>query len=382
MSMTKQDLKTAHSELQETQAAAREVLAALGATDAPALLYFASAAHDLAAIAKEFAQALPNTVAVGCTTAGEFIAGKGNLQKSLVAMTLPQGSVKRAEAVLIENLEQMAGNAGAVLKELAARWGKELRDLDPKRFVGLVLPDGLSLQEETLMDALGDAAPDLLIVGGSAGDDLQFKATYIGVGDKVATNASALVLMEMNVPFEVVKSSHFAPTSKTLTATRVDEATRTVYEFDGRPAVEAYAEAIGLTRDQIDTPVMAANPIGLVIGDDPFVRSFQRVNEDGSMVLYSNVLEGSEVTILQGGDMVEKTREAVQEAVDHLGGTVSGAIVFNCILRWVEGEGKVCNPMVFKELERRGIPGIGFHTYGEQFLGHINQTVTMLCIGV
>lgn len=376
-----QELKTAHSQLQDSKAAAQEVLEALGAVESPFLLYFASASHDLGAIAREFSQAHPATLAFGCTTSGEYITGPGNLKNSLVAMTLPKIAVKRAEAALIENFKEQAANAGAVLKDLAARWGKDVRDLDSRRFVGIVLPDGLSLQEETLMDALGDAAPELLIVGGSAGDDLQFKATYVGVGDKVVTNGAALVLLEMDVPFEVVKSTHFAPTSKTLTATRVDEATRTVYEFDGRPAVEAYAEAIGMEPGQVDIPVMAANPIGLVIGDDPFVRSFQRVNEDGSMVLYSNVLEGSEVTLLRGGDMVEKTREAVEQAIAQLGGNVSGAILFNCILRWVEAEGKICNPAVFKELDRRGIPGVGFQTYGEQFLGHINQTVTMLCIG-
>ena len=36
-----------------------------------------------------------------------------------------------------------------------------------------------------------------------------------------------------------------------LTATKVNEATREVLEFDGRPAVEAYAEVVGCSIEEV-----------------------------------------------------------------------------------------------------------------------------------
>lgn len=374
-----QGVKTTYSQHQDSRAAGRELAEGLGA-EASLVVFFASIEHDVAVLAATLQQAMPQAVVTGCTTAGELISGKGCISKSVVAIALPRSIVKRVEGALLENLTLTAGNAGDVLRELSQRWGQDVRSLDPERFVGLVLPDGLSLREETLMDALGDAAPDLLVVGGSAGDDLQFKGTRIALGGKVGGNAAALLLLEVSVPFRAVKSSHFVPTDRTFIATKVDEATRTVYEFDGRPALEVYAEALGLAPEAVDVSVMAANPIGLVIGDDPFVRSFQQVGEHGEMRLYSNVLSGSEVTLLKGGDMVESTRRLIEGVEQELGG-MSGALTFNCILRWVEAENTGCTQAVYATLGEKEIPAIGFQTYGEQYLGHINQTVTMLCFG-
>ena len=371
---------TGYSQQTNSDAAVKEVLEALRGMEPSLVVFFASTDHDVPAIAAELKKAFPSSVVTGCTTAGELISGPGCLNKSLVVMALPKQVILRAEGVLIENLNENATKAGDFLRELAKRWGQDVRSLDPNRFVGLVLPDGLSLQEESLMDALGDAAPDLLVVGGSAGDDLQFKGTQVALGDKAVGNAAALLLLEVGVPYRAIKNSHFVPTEKTFIATRVDEATRTIFEFDGRPAVEAYAEALGLTPADINVGVMAANPIGLVIGDDPFVRSFQQIGDQGEMRLYSNVLSGSEVTLLKGGDMVKTTRTLI-EGVEKDLGKLSGALTFNCILRWVEAENLGCTQEVYSVLGEKRIPAIGFQTYGEQYLGHINQTVTMLCFG-
>ncbi len=380
MLSTIRGVATAHSSLTDSSAAAREVLSAIPAEGTALLIFFASSSYDLGIITQTLQAALPETLVIGCTTAGELVSGQGSLKQSLVAMALPRTVITRAEGILIENLADRAKSAGEDLRALASRWGKDVRTLDPSRFVGLVLPDGLSLMEEALMDALGDAAPDLLVVGGSAGDDLKFTGTYVALGEKSATNASVLVMLEVGVPFTVVKNTHFVPTERMLVATRVDEATRTVYEFDGRPALEAYAEALGISPEAVDVPVMAANPVGLVIGDDPFVRSFMRLGENGSMILAAQILEGSILTLLRGTDMVEATRRLAADVQQELG-AVSAAITFNCIFRWVEAEGQDCASAVYKVFDEQEIPLVGFNTYGEQYLGHINQTVTMLCFG-
>jgi hypothetical protein len=117
-----------------------------------------------------------------------------------------------------------------------------------------------------------------------------------------------------------------------------------------------------------------SNPIGLIDEDNLFVRSPQQVDGD-SILFYCNILEGMELTLLKSGDIVADTRKAIADKLRAFG-PISGLINFHCILRTLElkhqnatGEyGKV-----FKD-----IPTIGFSTYGEEFLGHINQTSTML----
>jgi hypothetical protein len=374
-----QSLTTAVSQATDTRAAALEILDQLAGPQA-FVIYFAGTAHDHGLLARELAAGLPGVPMIGCSTAGEVATGTGFLSGSVVAMGLSPDAVARVAVGACAPLATEAGKAGAVLQQLAKELGQDARSLDPARFVGIVLPDGLSLMEETVMDSLGDAAPDLIVVGGSTGDDLKFQTTYVTVNGQVVPNAAALALLEMKVPFVVSKSTHFRPTGKTLVATKVDEATRTVYEFDGKPAQQAYAEAIGKTPADLDTALMAAHPIGLVIGDDPFVRSLQRLGDQGSLVFYSNVLEGSIVSLMEPGDMVAVTNAALDELERELG-TVTGMIAFTCILRWVEAQTCDMTQAMYADVKRRGIPMVGFNTYGEQYLGHINQTVTFLAMG-
>jgi hypothetical protein len=375
----KRTVTTAVSTATDTAAAALEVLGQLSGPQA-FVIYFAGSDHDHELLARTLSAGLTGVPMIGCSTAGEVSTETGFLKGSLVALAFSPDAVARAAVGVCQPLATDAAKAGDTLRQLARELGHEARDLDPAKYVGLVLPDGLSLQEEVLMDALGDAAPDLIVVGGSTGDDLKFQTTFTSVNGQVYPNSAALALLEMKVPFVISKSTHFRPTGKTFVATKVDEATRTVYEFDGKPAQEAYAAAIGKTPAELDTAIMAAHPIGLVIGDDPFVRSLQRKGEQGSLVFYSNVLEGSIVSLLEPGDMVAVTNAALDDLEKELG-TVTGMLAFTCILRWVEADVCDTTKTLYADVKRRGIPMVGFNTYGEQYLGHINQTVTFLAVG-
>jgi hypothetical protein len=57
-------------------------------------------------------------------------------------------------------------------------------------------------------------------------------------------------------------------------------------------------------------------------------------------------------------------------------GNISGIVNFNCILRTLELEQKMLTGK-YGELFT-DIPTIGFSTYGEQYIGHVNQTATIL----
>jgi len=93
------------------------------------------------------------------------------------------------------------------------------------------------------------------------------------------------------------------------------------------------------------------------------------------MIFYCNLKEGVELSILKSEDIVRDTKKVLEEKKKEIG-KFSALINFNCILRTLELENK-------KQTEAYGklftdIPAIGFSTYGEQYIGHINQTATML----
>ena len=74
-------------------------------------------------------------------------------------------------------------------------------------------------------------------------------------------------------------------------------------------------------------------------------------------------------------NIIIDTKQAIENKIAEMG-TVSGIINFHCILRTLELEQKNQTEAYGKIFS--DIPTIGFSTYGEEYIGHMNQTSTML----
>jgi hypothetical protein len=350
----------------------------LGSEEPAAVLYFASSRYDPTEIAGPMAEAFPDAVTIGCSTAGEFtdtVTGTNGIS----AIALPFGILTGALAALGDLDGDVTKGMWSAVHELEDCLEIPLRDLDPSCHLGFVLIDGLSLAEEKVNEVLGNAAPVLDIVGGSAGDDLAFDHTWVAVGHKISYHGAALLVCQTAVPFHVMKTCSFTPTGRVLRITEADVATRTVLSFDGRTAADVYAEAVGVRRDALDDSVWMSHPVGLMINGQPWIRSPQAVTPEGHVVFYAQILPGMEVEVMEATDMVADTRNAVTEARTALGDQVSGAVLFNCILRRLEMDAKRMGTPFLESFD--GLPLAGFHTYGETWLGHVNQTLTGVVFG-
>jgi len=222
------------------------------------------------------------------------------------------------------------------------------------------------------MEKIGDST-DITFIGGAAGDDLKLEATYVYANGRAYANAALLALLRVDRGFDIIKTQSFRNTDKKLIPTKTNESKRQVLEFNNKPAIVAYAEALGVSPDMAAQRFMH-NPLGLMSWDDPFVRSPQRV-KDGSMVFFCRVNKGIPLTVLEARDMISDTQKALEDKQKKLG-SIAGLINFNCILRTQELEQKGLTEqygLLFND-----IPTVGLSTYGEEYLGHINQTATML----
>jgi hypothetical protein len=341
-----------------------------GSCEPLAVLCFASSAYDQPEISRQLSAAFPRACVMGCSTAGEISSG-AMMTGSVVSMFLGSDTLESACCAVVPDLRNEISIRGAFSK-LESYFGTPVSAMDPNQYLGLILVDGLSGAEERLMEKIGDYT-DLNFVGGSAGDDLKFQKTHVFCNGQAYTNAAMLALLRVKKGFEILKTQSFQPTDSILVATEVDEGARTVLQFNHKPALNAYAEALAVSPEQAPTLFMQ-HPLGLMIGGDPFVRSPQRTDGQ-SIVFYCNIKEGMELRVLTGGDIVAETRAVVEARKRALEG-ISGLIDFHCILRTLElrSENR-CHQYgsIFRD-----IPTIGFSTYGEEYLGHINQTSTML----
>jgi len=332
-------------------------------------IYFASTKYNPADLSRLMQGSFPESTLLGCTTAGE-ICGDKMLTGSVVAMFLGDDVVEDVACVVVDIGEK--AQLAEALHDLARHFKCLISSLDVRKHVGVILIDGLSGAEERLMETLGGLT-DLFIVGGSAGDDMEFRSTQVMANGQAYTNAAVLLIVRLREGFDILKTQSFQVTEKVLVANQVDEAHRKVIQFNHMPALDAYAAAINVAPEVAATRFMR-HPLALIIQGEPYVRSPQRV-EDRSIFFFCQIKQGMQLRVLNATDIVADTRFALA-AKKHELGQIRGLLNFHCILRTLQlrAENR-CDryAALFSE-----IPSVGFSTYGEEYLGHINQTSTML----
>ena len=366
-----ENFKIARSEIKDAVEAVKSLKEQLSGIDAGMVLYFVSTSYPVETICREMADAFAEAQTVGCTTAGEMITGSMGV-KSIVAMAFGKDTLKYLKVEVLENIQTDTECVAKAFKSFETSLGKRMKTLDPERYVGMVLFDGLSRCEEAINDMMGNLT-NVPFVGGTAGDDLTFKGTYQFHNGRVYTDAAILLLMEPTNGYAILKTQSAELTDIRLTPTKVNEKRRAVNEFDGKPAAVAYAEALGVSVDDLPK-YFAERPVGLVFDEkNIFIRSPQEILEDGSVTFGSAIKEGLELNVVQATDIVAGTVNALQNACD-----AKAIVDFNCAYRFVELTAK--NQLQAYSEIFGNVPTIGFSTYGESYIGHMNQTSTMLLL--
>lgn len=342
------------------------------------MLVFHSTRQDPHAIAAELSKRFPGVPFAGCTTAGEHLNGQ-HYNGSLVLTGIHSPEIRWRVAV-IESLKDF-DEAGArrTADELLQSLELDRDDISPEKQFCLNFIDGLSLKEEVVSALLAEALEGIPLLGGSAGDDLQFKKTHVLAQGKAYAGAAVIVMADSQLPFRVIKHQHFLQTPAQLVVTKVDTPQRRVYELDGMPAVEAYAAALGVTPEQLTGDVSFVHPLMFRVNNEFYVRSIQKIESDGSIIFYCGVEEGM-VLEVGGHEVIDEALQRAMQAEE-----ISKAELFiacNCILRALETQQEKKHEVLGKITSRLSPHIIGFDTYGEQLNGlHFNQTLVGLALG-
>lgn len=367
---------TAHSRLSDSASAAAELVAQLAGTAPRCIIFFAGIAHDGGVIGERLLAAHPDALVLGCSSNGEF-SNHGYGKDGVVALSLGSDKVGRAALALAE----LDGGIDSGIKKAAAtlgeRLGTPLRELSPERYIGIALLEGAKGQEERINEALGNVAPILPFVGGSAGDNIRFDRTWVFADGKLSYNGCAMLCLELLVPFVVLKTCNFVATDTEITITKADVERRLILEIDGQPAARRYAELVGVPETALGFATFLDNPLGLMVDDEPWLRSGVRPEGD-ALFFACSVVPGMRLNRMRATDLVEDARAALARASAVLGGPPSAGILFNCAYRMLEAQIKGSEAAYHQLLS--GFTHAGLHSNGESYLGHINQTLTGLLI--
>ncbi len=344
-----------------------ELAAALAEALAPRegelILVFVDSALEPDLVAPALDRALAPATVVGCTSSGE-IAGPVT-SGTAVALALGPPSV-RFGVELAASLSSGPLRAGrdAVTRALA-RLGLTADTLDPRRHVVLTLHDGHANSAEAFCLGTAAAATGIGLVGGVASHVLDSPVRpAVFVGGLAHRDAGVVVVLDSNLPFEVISSEHMQPTPLRVVVTSADATGRLIHELDGYPAAERWRELVaGLgVVGPITTATAARFPFATYIGERPYVRSIVDVGQV-TLRVAAAVDEGAVLRIMQAGDLVASTQAALDGVRDRLGSLVA-VIAFSCIARHTEAADRGARG----ELDRlyAALPLCGFHSFGEQ----------------
>lgn len=346
------------------------IQAGLGPGPFALVLLFVSNHADFDAITAAAHARISAGHVVACTTAGE-IGARGYEEGQIVALGLGPAHF-RASCYMVDPLDQIAPQAEI---DHLIRSRVALADSAPdytSEFAFLAI-DGLSLREDELAAVLSSGLGGIPLFGGSAGDGIAFKRTYLSLDGETRENAAVVTLVRSKCPIRVFSLNHLTPTGTKMVVTEADPALRVVRQINAEPAAREYARIVGKMPDQLDQFTFAAHPVVVQLGGRHHVRAIQRVNDDGELVFFSAIDEGMVLTLAD----TEAMAPHLDAELSRLSDRTAPAMILgcDCILRRLEAEQMQQTAPVSNVLRRHNVRG--FSTYGEQ-LGalHVNHTMT------
>lgn len=354
--------------------------------DSPQTLVLAFGASQLAADApalRTLVAAFPQSVVLGCSTAGE-IAGPEVNDHSLSVAVARFDHTRLALAVAEVTQAAQSGAAGAQLAQQLRAGGEDLCAV-------FMLSDGLSVNGTPLVQALAQGlGAGVTISGGLAGDGSAFQRTWVLAGGQLRQGCVAAVGL-YGTRLQVGSGCQggwmdFGPERR---ITRSDG--NVLYELDGKPALDLYKSylgdlAQGLPGSALRFPLSIRRP-----GSDapPLVRTILAIDEAARSLTFAGDMPlGHAARLMRttNDSLIDSAAQASATALQ--GASPSGQALLvsvSCVgRRLVLGERAEEEVESVLEAAPPGTGHVGFYSYGEISPGPAggasdlhNQTMTV-----
>lgn len=251
--------------------------------------------------------------------------------------------------------------------------------IDAHDTLSITFIDGLSASESFLMEAVYASGKfPCLMVGGSAGGKLDFKATYLFANGQVLENHAVMVFCKLqpSMRYGILKSQNFKSTGKSFVVVEAEAEKRTVSTVldpntgEMVSIVAGMARVLGCAASEVQSR-LSGFTFGIELEGENFVRSVASINIDaGTASFYCDINAGDKLYLLQATDFIEQTVRDVKTFL--LDKPEPVAVIMNdCILR------RLGNATSLGKMPKLwSAPTAGFSTFGELLGININQTLT------
>jgi hypothetical protein len=314
---------------------------------------------------------------VGCTALGVIGAGKPSGEPAVSALGL-YGDWLRVGVGIAPELSKAALIRGRdAVRQAAEGLGLTAATLDPGRHVAITLVDGRFNHEEAFCISSAAAAPQIRFVGGGASSRLDREPrTHVWATGTVHTDAAIVVVLDSDLPFHAVTSSHLEPAQLKTVVTAASG--RVIDELDGRPAATRFRQLLGSIGETVDDQ----NPVhsfARYIDGVPYVRSLHRIA--GTRLIVASAVETGQILhVMRPGDLIRIMSRDLTLASERVGGSMAAFLAFSCIGRHMEAAQRGSRREMAATFA--AYPTVGFQSLSEQSgMLLVNHTLTGLAIG-
>ncbi|QLG50532.2 FIST N-terminal domain-containing protein [Natrinema halophilum] len=269
------------------------------------------------------------------------------------------------------------------------------------------LHDGLAgVSDQIALVTQRNLGHDVSFVGGSAGDDLAMNATHVFHDETVTTDSVVIALMASKEPVTITVDHGHSPISEPMTVTK-SEGGR-VIEIDGKPAFEAWREAVESYLAETDRSVdfdaveeESQELLGLLTEFEFGIEEGHGAINDGYKIRWPGltlskagpldfpvgVPEGVVLRVMHSppDDQIVSARDTAKAAVQNASGEIAGGFVYDCACRSII-LGEEFDDAVSAIGSELDVPFSGFETYGElcmergQMSGYHNTTSVIMLL--
>ncbi|KAB8145644.1 hypothetical protein F8S13_00730 [Chloroflexia bacterium SDU3-3] len=346
-------------------AATEQALAALGGVPPKLLIAFTTEQHDQAKAVRGIRAAGGGAPMIGCCSGG-LITAEGHTPSGVAVLAL--GGELEVALSIASGLSTAPTASG---EQAAEALEPLLACAEGQHNLALMFADGLTgamAMDSALSSISAVFGPLCPILGGAAGDNLNFGHTSLFANDVIENDAVALALLRTGASLGYGVHHGWKPTGRRLVITASEG--NIIHEFNGRPAFEVYRQQIAQLghAEQLHT-VSRFHPIGFPqMGGEYLVRLPFGVTDQGGIKCIGALPSHAIAHIMEGdpGSLVEAATVAAQQAMRGVEGKPVAALVFDCVTRPpLLGERSSEELARIREVVGQDVPLVGMYSFGE-----------------
>jgi len=319
-------------------------------------------------LTKQILNYLPNAKIIGSTTDGEICHNRVTTHQTVLSFTIFEDTKIKTVHSFGNDSQELADN---LLNQI---------DMSDDLKLLITFTDGISTNGEKYIKTIQNRNKNLVVAGGLAGDNAEFKQTFVFTDEGCFSGTVAVGAAFYNHNLVVNSEYNFGwePIGKELLVTSAKE--NIVYTIDNQLARKVYEKYLG----ESSKTTYIEFPLIIKRNGTNVARAILSKNDDDSLTFAGDVNEGEVVQFGYGNidNILNSNNKIRYKNLDNK--PTEAYFIYSCMARR-----RLIGETIANEIEPLSsiAPSVGFFTYGELYYNQenlsgefLNQTMTILSL--